>query len=70
MARQEVRSVKNGTPDTIEMLTPDEGYAAALLDELRQYRARNMHQKADAVIAELERIAPGSTTALKPKERA
>ncbi len=70
MARQPVRSTKNGTLDSIEVLSVEEGYAVALLDELRQYRARRMHDKADAVIAELERIAPGSTAALKTKELA
>lgn len=64
MARQLVRSVKNGTADSVEVLDPDEGYAAGLLEELRQYRARNMPDKAEGVLAELERIAPGSTRAL------
>jgi hypothetical protein len=63
MARQPVRSTKNGTFDSIEVLSVEEGYAAALIEELRQYRARRMPEKADAVLSELERIAPGSTQA-------
>lgn len=62
---QPVRSVKNGTPDFIPRPSVPEGQALALLEELRQYRARRMPEKADLVLAELERIAPGSTKGLR-----